>query len=95
MAETVLECPSTRNTIPYCIATGRHIVLSDLTTCPSCSFPALYSGFTALIEAERQCPMCQQEVSPHSIRRFEEEEAKEWLAKYTRQDSKPPGQAAK
>ena len=95
VAETVLECPSTRNTIPYCIATGRHIVLSDLTTCPSCSFPALYSGFTALIEAERQCPMCQQEVSPHSIRRFEEEEAKEWLAKYTRQDSKPPGQAAK
>ena len=30
LAETALECPSTRNTLPYCIATGRHIVLHDL-----------------------------------------------------------------
>ena len=36
VAETALECPSTRNTIPYCVATGRHVVLHDLTLCPSC-----------------------------------------------------------
>jgi len=60
VAETTLECPSTRNTLPYCIATGRHIVLTDLTMCPSCSFPALFSEFTKLVEAEGQCPMCQQ-----------------------------------
>merc|ERR1711988_1106693 len=71
VAETTLECPSTRNTIPYCIATGRHIVLQDLTTCPSCSFPALYSGFSALIEAESTCPMCSQEVKSSELRRLD------------------------
>ena len=79
VAETTLECPSTRNTLPYCVATGRHIVLSDLTTCPSCSFPALFSGFTALVEADGSCPMCQQEVNLASIRKFDEPEAQEWL----------------
>jgi len=79
VAETTLECPSTRNTLPYCVATGRHIILSDLTTCPSCSFPALFSGFTALVEADGSCPMCQQEVNLASIRKFDEAEAKEWL----------------
>ena len=59
VAETCLECPSTRNTIPYCAATGRHIVLQDLTMCPSCSFPALFSEFTKMVEAEGMCPMCQ------------------------------------
>ena len=86
LAETILECPSTRNSIPYCVATGRHIVLSDLTICPNCGFPAIYSSFAAFVEAEHQCPMCQQEVSAQSIRRLEDDEAKNWLAIATRQD---------
>jgi len=91
LPETALECPSTRNTIPYCIATGRHIVLQDLTTCPSCSFPALYSAFSALIEAEATCPMCSQEIKSAELRKMDEEEAKEWLAKASKAETKPTG----
>jgi WD repeat-containing protein 19 len=40
---TQLECPSCKNSLPYCVATGRHMVLGDWTTCPECSFPALAS----------------------------------------------------
>ena len=81
LPETALECPSTRNTIPYCIATGRHIVLSDLTVCPSCEFPASFSAFTKLMEAEGACPMCSLPVELASIRKLDADEAREWLKK--------------
>lgn len=43
---TQLECPSCKNSLPYCVATGRHMVLGDWTTCPECTFPALASELT-------------------------------------------------
>ena len=85
--ETALECPSTRNQLPYCIATGRHIVVDDLMLCPSCSFPALFSEFTKMIEAETQCPMCQQEVNLSHVRKMEEAEASEWLHGATKKEN--------
>jgi WD repeat-containing protein 19 len=88
VAETVLECPSTRNTIPYCIATGRHIVLHDLALCPSCSFPASFSYFTKLVEAEGTCPMCMAQVPVSSITKMDEVDAKAWLKKHSA-DNKP------
>ena len=83
LAETSLECPSTRNTVPYCIATGRHIVLHDLALCPSCNFPASFSYFTKLVEAEGTCPMCMDQVHVASITRMDEVDAKAWLQKHT------------
>jgi len=83
LAETALECPSTRNTVPYCIATGRHIVLHDLCCCPSCNFPACFSYFTKLVEAEGTCPMCMDQVHVASITRMDEVDAKSWLQKHT------------
>jgi len=86
VAETVLECPSTRNTLPYCVATGRHIVLADLTMTP-CGFPALFSAYTALIESEGTCPMCQQEVQLASVRKLDAEEASDWLHGATKKEN--------
>ena len=83
LAETALECPSTRNTVPYCIATGRHIVLHDLCLCPSCNFPASFSYFCKLIDAEGTCPMCMDHVHVASITRMDEVDAKSWLQKHT------------
>jgi len=82
--DTQLECPTTRNVIPYCIATGRHIVLHDLCVCPSCGFPATYSYFCRVIDQmdDHACPMCSQPVSLASVRKFDEEEAAAWLKKY-------------
>ena len=79
VAETTLECPSTRNTIPYCVATGRHIVLHDLTLCPSCNFPASFSAFTRLVEAEGTCPMCLAQVPLSSIAKMDQVDALAWL----------------
>jgi WD repeat-containing protein 19 len=90
VAETSLECPLTKNTLPYCVATGRHIVLSELCICPTCCFPALYGPFAALVQSESTCPMCQQVVSLGSIRRMDADEAQvSFLRHFTSWASKP------
>ncbi|KAI1238247.1 hypothetical protein IHE44_0012965 [Lamprotornis superbus] len=48
LPECELLCPSCKNNLPYCIATGRHMVRNDWTVCPHCDFPALYSEFKSL-----------------------------------------------
>ena len=45
LAETELLCPECKGNIPYCIITGRHLVKEDMTACPSCDFPAIFSEF--------------------------------------------------
>ena len=77
VTETALDCPSCRSIIPYCIATGRHMVLDEWTQCPHCKFPALYSPFKKLLEVEPSCPMCSNAVQP-SILQFTKD-AKEAL----------------
>jgi len=69
---TQLDCPSCKNTIPYCIATGAHMIFSDWCVCPSCRFPALYSAFVKHIETEKTCPMCAQEIVPSAIQKVED-----------------------
>ena len=49
---TQLECPSTRDAIPMCVVTGRHMVINDWCFCPVSRFPALYSEYVKYIEAE-------------------------------------------
>ncbi|XP_060593463.1 multiple epidermal growth factor-like domains protein 11 isoform X2 [Ruditapes philippinarum] len=43
LAETELLCPECKGNIPYCIITGRHLVNEDMSACPSCDFPAIFS----------------------------------------------------
>mmetsp|Transcript_29922 Transcript_29922/g.80403 ORF Transcript_29922/g.80403 Transcript_29922/m.80403 type:complete len:508 (-) Transcript_29922:54-1577(-) len=92
---TVLECPTTKNIIPYCIVTGRHIVLHDLCVCPSCGFPALDSYFRKFIDSteDKTCPMCTQTINPEAIKKFSEEDAAAWLKKQRERAAK--GEAKK
>lgn len=81
LLESELECPSTRNPIPYCIATGRHVVVTDMCLCPSCGFPASFAVFTQQIESERVCQMCLQEVQVKDIIKMDPEDARAWCVK--------------
>lgn len=47
-----LESPTTRDSLPMCIITGRHMVLDDWCFCPNSKFPALFSEYTRFVEAE-------------------------------------------
>lgn len=45
LSESELLCPECKGNIPYCIITGRHLVKEEMTACPSCDFPAIFSEF--------------------------------------------------
>jgi hypothetical protein len=66
--ESDLYCGQCKNTLPYCVATGFHVVPTDLTQCPLCKFPAIKSELTALAEDGVVCPMCVETVAVSDIR---------------------------
>ncbi|KAK7929442.1 hypothetical protein WMY93_005837 [Mugilogobius chulae] len=65
-----LLCISCKNNLPYCIATGRHMLKEDWSVCPHCEFPALYSQFILLLDTETVCPMCAEPLSVKQIKKI-------------------------
>ncbi|XP_045690432.1 WD repeat-containing protein 19 isoform X2 [Phyllostomus hastatus] len=63
LPEFELLCPGCKNNIPYCIATGRHMLKDDWTVCPHCDFPALHSEFKVMLNTESTCPMCSERLN--------------------------------
>jgi len=72
--ETLLDCPSCKNFIPFCIASGKHMILPEWSCCPSCKMPAIYTDFKKLLENDPTCPMCEQSISPVSLQLSSEPE---------------------
>jgi len=74
--DTELLCDNCRNTIPlaipFCIATGLHIVANDLTVCPNCQFPAILSQLLKILATEKTCPMCNTAINTSNIVRLED-----------------------
>ncbi|KAJ4450050.1 WD repeat-containing protein 19 [Periplaneta americana] len=60
--ETELNCLQCKTNIPFCIATGRHIVKDDLTACPNCDFPAILPELQQIVESGEACPMCSETI---------------------------------
>ncbi|CAH2244096.1 jg5108 [Pararge aegeria aegeria] len=57
-----LTCARCEADVPFCLATGLHIVKDDLTACPECDFPAILSEFKEILREEGKCPMCGETV---------------------------------
>ncbi|CAJ0941201.1 unnamed protein product, partial [Mesorhabditis belari] len=56
--ETELMCAMCKNTIPYCVITGRHVVAEDFAVCDGCKFPGYFTEFKRLAAIGETCPMC-------------------------------------
>ena len=75
-AEDVLEselyCGHCKSTLPYCVATGFHIISTDLTTCQSCFFPGFRSEMLRLAQGNdgrgEPCPMCGEGLESNSLK---------------------------
>lgn len=67
--ETELECGSCKNTLPFCIVTGKHMVKQNYSECPVCHFPALYTSFITLLRQSQVCPMCENMVDLNQVQR--------------------------
>eukprot|EP00592_Proboscia_alata_P010792 CAMPEP_0194365242 /NCGR_PEP_ID=MMETSP0174-20130528/13242_1 /TAXON_ID=216777 /ORGANISM="Proboscia alata, Strain PI-D3" /LENGTH=1418 /DNA_ID=CAMNT_0039139787 /DNA_START=461 /DNA_END=4717 /DNA_ORIENTATION=+ len=50
---TQLECPVTKDMIPMCVCSGRHMELDDWCICPNSGLPALYSHYKRYIESNK------------------------------------------
>ncbi|KAM9313669.1 WD repeat-containing protein 19 [Pholidichthys leucotaenia] len=70
LPQNELLCTSCKNNLPYCIATGRHMLKEDWSVCPHCEFPALYSQFILLLETETSCPMCSKTLSAEHVKKI-------------------------
>jgi WD repeat-containing protein 19 len=46
------------------------MTLADWSECPSCHFPASTAQFMNIVNVERKCPMCNEEVDLGNIRRL-------------------------
>ncbi|CAH0629097.1 unnamed protein product [Chrysodeixis includens] len=57
-----LTCATCEADVPFCLATGLHIVKDDLTACPECDFPAIMTEFVEILQEESKCPMCGENV---------------------------------
>ena len=51
---TELECPTTRDALPMCVVSGRHMILDDWCFCPNSKCPALYSAYIKYIEVKKK-----------------------------------------
>ncbi|KAH6945802.1 hypothetical protein HPB50_009990 [Hyalomma asiaticum] len=67
LAEMELLCSQCTANLPFCLATGKHIVKDDFTQCPSCHFPAIHSQFRNLLVLETNCPMCLEPVTADQL----------------------------
>ncbi|XP_046394611.1 WD repeat-containing protein 19 [Ischnura elegans] len=67
LPETELNCLQCKALIPFCIATGRHIVKDDFTVCPHCEFPGLYSELIEILKEEGACPMCGETLNTSDV----------------------------
>jgi len=65
--EMDVDCQSCKNSIPFCIASGKHMILNDWACCPSCSLPTIMKEFKRIIENEPVCPMCETKIDPNTI----------------------------
>eukprot|EP01083_Nonionella_stella_P087344 242955_1 len=68
--KSLLDCPNCRNQVPFCIVTGQHMVVSDWSECPNCSFPALLSKFRTFAAETTSCPMCGDKVDSTKLVRL-------------------------
>eukprot|EP00806_Schmidingerella_arcuata_P004714 Macronucleus_5278.p1 GENE.Macronucleus_5278~~Macronucleus_5278.p1 ORF type:complete len:175 (+),score=54.47 Macronucleus_5278:1-525(+) len=73
--ETKLDCPSCKSLLPFCLASGKHLILQDYSKCPSCLMPCNYTEMKRMLEAEPVCPMCAAEVMPMQVKISEDAEA--------------------
>jgi len=72
--ETKLDCPSCKNLLPFCLASGKHMILQDYSKCPNCLMPCNHTEMKRVLEGEPICPICSTEVMPIQVKISEDAE---------------------
>ncbi|KAL7025046.1 hypothetical protein ACKWTF_013313 [Chironomus riparius] len=71
-----VSCFQCKNTLPICIATGYHLTSSrDCCQCPECLFPAFKDSLIQILEATKECPMCNEQIDINRLEVIEDIQA--------------------
>ena len=62
-----LDCPSCKRNLPFCCASGKHMVLSEWSKSPQCGLPGNYFELKKMVEANGTCPISDKPCAPMSI----------------------------
>jgi WD repeat-containing protein 19 len=62
-----LDCPTCQNTLPYCIASGKHILKDQCVFCNNCNFPSNIEPLQQALQLQNECPMCSTQVDFQNI----------------------------
>eukprot|EP00457_Paulinella_chromatophora_P000434 gb/GEZN01000434.1/.p1 GENE.gb/GEZN01000434.1/~~gb/GEZN01000434.1/.p1 ORF type:complete len:1366 (-),score=277.77 gb/GEZN01000434.1/:360-4421(-) len=73
--ESLLECPSCYNTLPFCAQTGLHMVADDFSYCPSCKFSSLHSA----ISSGQPCAICNREPNVRMVVKLNPQQVAKYL----------------
>eukprot|EP01064_Diplonema_japonicum_P002002 TRINITY_DN11304_c0_g1_i1.p1 TRINITY_DN11304_c0_g1~~TRINITY_DN11304_c0_g1_i1.p1 ORF type:complete len:1431 (+),score=452.89 TRINITY_DN11304_c0_g1_i1:1321-5613(+) len=76
---TMLDCPRCKNNVPYCIATGQHMLLSEWSSCPNCKFPALFGPYSEMVRQGEPCMMCEEVVDIKDVKKIQNPNPRDWL----------------
>jgi WD repeat-containing protein 19 len=68
LPEYKLDCPKCKNIIPFCLASGKHIVLTDFAKCPRCDMAANYTDYKRMLESEPICASSGLDVNPMQLK---------------------------
>eukprot|EP01066_Platyproteum_vivax_P004711 Platyproteum_vivax@DN16064_c0_g1_i1.p1 len=79
LLDTETACGDCNKEVPYCIATGLHVLLDDFTTCPKCQFPARHSQLVVCVQQDGVCPMCAASLTLNQLTLYRAEEAEKFL----------------
>ena len=76
-----LACSECQNSIPYCIASGKHILKENVVFCRHCSFPANKEALEDALKLEPSCPMCNEMMEVNQLEVFPNaaNELRDWI----------------
>lgn len=69
IGEFDLNCNSCKNRIPFCITSGKHMILNEWGKCPHCNLPMIVEECKKVLDIEPTCPMCDHELHSNAISR--------------------------
>jgi WD repeat-containing protein 19 len=65
--EYTLDCPNCKRNLPFCCASGKHMVLQDWSSDPPSKMPANYQELKKMLEFEALSPICDKPVNPMQV----------------------------
>ncbi|CAG9464857.1 unnamed protein product [Pedinophyceae sp. YPF-701] len=70
--EMELDCLHCRAYIPFCIASGKRVLLDDWGECPHCRLPCRVREMRQVVSATHECPMCAGKLEINHVHRLED-----------------------